>query len=89
VVRFLDQHEAAGARQRVETRFGQRGELVLAVAVGEIGEHEEGEPVGRLLVEGAEDARLVGIARMALQQHLGLLAAVAAEIGVQQVNHGP
>ena len=89
VVRLLGQHEAAGARQRIEARFGERGELVLAVAVGEVGEHEEGEPVRRRLVEGAEDARLVGIARMALEQHLRLLAAVAAEIGVQQVDHGP
>ena len=84
VVRLLDQHEAAGARQRIEARFGQRRELVLAVAVGEIGEHEERQPVRRLLVEGAQDARLVDVARMALQQHLRLLSPVAAEIGVQQ-----
>src|SRR3546814_4390487 len=59
VVRFLGQHEAAGARQRIEAAFGQRGELELAVAVGEEGEHEEAEPVRCRLVEGAEDARLV------------------------------
>ena len=59
VVRFLGQHEAAGARERVEARLRERGELHLAVAVGEDGEHEEGEPVGRRLVERAEHARLV------------------------------
>ena len=47
------------------------------------------QPVRRRLVEGAEDARLVGIARVALQHLLGLLAAVAAEVGVQQVDHRP
>ena len=46
VVRFFGQHEAAGARQRVEARLRQRMQLHLAVAVGEEGEHEKGEPVG-------------------------------------------
>ena len=36
-----------------------------------------------------EDARLVGVAGMARQQLLRLLAAVAAEIGVQQIDHRP
>src|SRR3546814_8781610 len=45
VVGLLGQHEAAGARERIEARFGERGELELAVAVLEIGEHEEGQPV--------------------------------------------
>ena len=89
VVRFLGQHEAAGARERIEARLRQAFQLHLAVAVGEEREHEEREPVGRLLVEGAEHARLVGIARAALQQPLGLLAAVLAEIFVQQVDHRP
>ena len=35
VVRFLGQHEAAGARQRIEAGLRQRLELHLAVAVGE------------------------------------------------------
>ena len=89
VVRFLGQHEAAGARQRIERRFGEALELELAVAVGEVGEHEERQPVADRLVEGAEDARLVGVAGVALEQLLGLLAAVAAEVGVQQVDHRP
>ena len=67
----------------------QAFELHLAVAVGEEREHEERQPVRRLLVEGAEHARLVGIARAALQQALGFLAAVAAEVLVQQVDHRP
>src|SRR5258708_1857536 len=89
VMRFLGQHELTGAGQRIEPALGQALELELAVAVGEIGEHEEDEPVAHRLVEGAEDARLVGIAGMALQQLLGLLAPVAAEIGVQEIDHRP
>ena len=38
MVGFLGQHEAAGARQRIEGALGQHLELELAVAVGEIGE---------------------------------------------------
>ena len=89
VVRFLGKHEPTGARQRVEARFCERTELVLAVAVGEVGKHEKREPVGRLLVERAEDARIVGIARAPLEQRFGFLAAVAAEVGLQQVDHRP
>ena len=89
VVRLFGQHELAGARQRIEARLGQRLELKLAVAIGEVGEHEEAEPVANGLVERAQDARLVGVAGVALQQLFRLLAAVAAEIGVQQVHHRP
>ena len=64
VVRLLGQHEAAGARERVEARLGERRELVLAVAVGERGEAEEVEPGGDRAVERAEDARVVGLAAL-------------------------
>src|SRR6266851_5403920 len=67
VVGLLGQHEAAGARQRVEAALGQARELVLAVPVGEEAEHEEREPVRRPLVEGAQDAGLVVVAGAALQ----------------------
>ena len=86
---FLGQHEPAGPRQRVERALGQALQLKAAVAIGEIGEHEEAEPIGDRLVEGAEDARLVGVARVARQQLLGFLAPVAAEIAVQQIDHRP
>ncbi|MNV53839.1 hypothetical protein D3C71_1460010 [compost metagenome] len=89
VVRFFGQHELGGARQRVEAGLRQRAQLELAVAVGEVGEHVEGQPVRRLLVEGAQDARVVGIARRALQQRVGLFAAIAAEVAMQQIHHGP
>ena len=89
VVRFLGQHEAAGARQGIEGGFRESGQLVLAVAVGEKGKHEEGQPFRRLFVEGLQDARLVRVAGVALQHGLGFLAAVTAEVGVQQVHHGP
>ena len=89
VVRLLGQHELGGARQRVEAAFGQRAQLELAVAVGEVGEHEEGQPVGRLLVEGLQDARVVLLAAAARQQGLALLAPIAPEVLVQQIHHGP
>src|SRR6185436_14571565 len=41
------------------------------------------------LVERLEDARLVAVAALALEQLLRLVAAVAAEVGVQQVDHRP
>ena len=89
VVRLFRQHEAAGARQRIEAGLRQAFELHLAVAVGEEGEHVERQPVRRRLVEGAEHARLVGAAGAALQQLGGLLAAVAAEIFLQDIDHRP
>src|SRR5262245_11232447 len=89
VVRFLGEHEATGARERIEAALGQARELILAVAVGEEAEHEVGEPVRRLLVEGAEDARLVAVSRAALEQRLRFLTPVAAKVGVAEVDHGP
>ena len=88
-MRFFGQHEAAGARQRIEAAFGERCELHLAVAVGEEGEHEERQPVRRLFVECAEDARIVDLSALALEQRLRLLAAVLAEIFDEQINHRP
>ena len=64
-------------------------ELELAVAVGEVREEEERQPVGRGLVERPEDARVVLVAGVALQHLVGLVAAVAAEVAVQQVHHRP
>ena len=89
VVRFFHQHEARGAGERIETGFGERRKLELAVSVGEESEHEKRQPVRRLLVECAEDARIVGIARTPLQQRLGFFAAIAPEIRVQEIDHGP
>ena len=89
MVGFFGQHEPAGARQRIESAFGQRRELHLAVAVGEVGEHEERQPVRRAFIEGAEDARVVLLAALALEQRLGFLAPVLAEIFDQQIDHGP
>ena len=69
--------------------LGQGQQLKLAVAVGEHGEHEETEPIVDRLVEGAQDARSIGVTAAARQRILGLLAAVAAEEAVEQVHHGP
>jgi hypothetical protein len=41
------------------------------------------------LVEGAEDAWVVLVAAAALEQGFGFFTAVAAEVLVQQVDHGP
>ena len=82
VVGLLGQHELAGARQRVEAGLGQGRELIFSVAVGEEGEHEVGQPVRRGFVESAQNARLVRVAGMPLQHHVGLFAAVAPEVGV-------
>ena len=89
VVRLFGEHEAAGARERIEARLGQRAELELAVAIGEEGEHVEREPVRGRLVERSQDARIVAVTRAARQQCFRFLAAVAPEIAVEQVNHGP
>ena len=89
VVGFFREHEPAGAGQRIETRLSQGRQLVLSVAVGEIGEHQVGKPVRCLLIERPQDARAVDVARMPLQQRVGLLPPVAAEIGVKQVDHRP
>ena len=89
MMRLFGQHEAAGARQRVEAGLRQAFKLHLAVAVGEIGEHEEGKPVRRLLVEGAEHARSLLRTRLPAQQPVSFLAAIGAEIFVQQVDHRP
>ncbi len=89
VVGLFSQHEAAGARQRIEAAFGKRGELHLAVAVGEEGEHEEGQPIGRAFVESAKNAGIIDLPALALEQRLRLLAAVLAEIFDQEINHRP
>src|SRR3954468_24409190 len=41
VVRFLGQHESAGAGERIESRFGKALQLEFSVTIGEIREHEE------------------------------------------------
>src|SRR5262249_12585465 len=66
-----------------------RHQLRLAVAIGEHREHEEVEPVVDWLVEGFEDARLVTVAALTLEQLLGLVSAVAAEVRGQEVDHRP
>src|SRR5712692_610317 len=89
VVSFLRQHETAGAGERVERGLCKTFQLELAVAVGEIAEAKERQPVLDRLVEGAEDARLVHVAGVAREEFLGFLAAVAAEVRVQYIHHRP
>ena len=89
VVGLFLEHEVARARERVEPRLAQGGELELAIAIGEVGEHEERQPVRGRLVERSEDARLVGVAGVPLEHLVRLVPAVAPEVAVQQVHHGP
>src|SRR5690349_24043918 len=88
-MRFFREHEAAGAREWFETGFSERRELILAVAIGEHRKREEVEPVVARLIERFENARLVGIAAAAFEQRVGFVAAIAAEVAVQQIDHGP
>jgi hypothetical protein len=75
--------------RRIEAALGERGELILAVAIGEHREHEEREPVRGRLVERAEDTRFVGITRAALEQLLGFITAIATEVRVKEIDHRP
>ncbi len=88
-MRLFGEHEAAGARQRIEAGLRQRVQLHLAVAVGEIGEHEERQPVRRRFIEGAEHARRVGVAGAAAQQFVGFLAPVTPKVFLQEIDHRP
>jgi len=47
------------------------------------------QPVRGGLVEGLQDARVVGLSAAPLQQRFALLAAIPSEVFVQQVDHGP
>jgi hypothetical protein len=89
VVRFLAQHETTRSRQGIKAAFSERAELKLPVAVGEVREHEECEPVTRGFVECAENPRRVHASRVPHQELLGLLASFATEEGMEQVDHRP
>src|SRR5260221_3428366 len=82
VMSLLGQHEAAGARQRIESRFGQARELILAVAIREMRKHEVRQPIRCLFVERTEDARIVRVARPPLQQRISLFAPVSSKVSV-------
>src|SRR5205823_3768785 len=64
-------------------------QLEFSVAVREVREHEERQPVRAWLVECAEDARPIGVAAASLEERLRFLAPVAPEMRVQEVRHGP
>ncbi len=89
VVRFFGEHEAAGAREGIKAGLRESAKLEFSVAIGEEREHVEGEPVGRGLVEGAENAGIVGVAGAAIEQGFGFFAAVAAEVAVEEDRPSP
>src|SRR5690606_5008561 len=89
VVRFFGQHELGRTGQGIEARFGQSAQLELAVTVREVSEHIEGKPIGRLLVERAQNAGAVLAARVALQQSIGFFTSISSKVAMEQIHHGP
>jgi len=81
------QHRIHRARQRVERRHGEHGELELAVPVDELRVGEEVEPVVHQLVEGAEQP--LAIVGAALEQLGRFALALVAEVRAEQVGHLP
>jgi hypothetical protein len=59
------------------------------VAVREHGEHEEVQPIVDGLVERVQNAGLVAVAALPREQVFRLVAAVPAEVRVQQIDHRP
>ena len=83
VMGLFGQHELAGPRERIETRLRQRFELKLPIAIREVREHEEAQPIRDRFVERAQDARMIDASRVTREQLFGFFAAVAPEIAVQ------
>src|SRR5262245_6556359 len=79
----------ASAGERIEARFGERLELEFPITVSEVREHVKAEPVADGFVKGAQDARLVSVAGVALEQFFRFFAAITAKIRVQQIDHRP
>src|SRR5262249_61918804 len=63
--------------------------LIFTIAICKHREGEKIQPVITWLIEGFQDARLVGIATAPLEQSISFITTVAAKVSVQQVNHGP
>ncbi|MFT7521484.1 MAG: hypothetical protein ACI9MC_003635 [Kiritimatiellia bacterium] len=70
-------------------RCVEQADLVLAIAVGEGGEAEEGEPVRTRLVERVEEVWLVFGACAAGEQLVSFVPTIPAEVGVEQLDDGP
>src|SRR5258707_10838029 len=79
VMRFFGEHESASTCEGIEAGFGQGAELEFAVAVSEESEHVKSQPIGRGLVESAQNARIIGVTRAAGEQKLCFFAAITAE----------
>ena len=88
-MRLFGQHESAGARQRVKARLREAFQLHLAIAVSEIGKHEERQPIRRLFVEGTQHPWRFVRTRRPAQQVICLFTTIFAEILEQQINHRP
>src|SRR5258708_5130192 len=89
MVRFFGEHEPASAGKRIKTGFRERAKLEFAVAICEKCEHVKSQPIRRRFVERAENARVIGVSGTPRKQGLRFLAAIAPEVAVQQVHHGP
>src|SRR3989442_3127653 len=87
VERLLLQHGVHGARQRIERRDREHGELELTVAIDELRVGEEIEPVVHQLVERPEQPLpLVG---PALEQLRRLALSLVAEMAAEEIRHLP
>src|SRR5258708_19114702 len=89
VVGLLGEHKAAGSRKRIKTRFRERAKLKLAVPVGKEREHIKSEPIRSRLIKRTENTRVISISGAPGEQGFSFLAAIASEIAMQQVHHGP
>src|SRR5207248_11245643 len=74
---------------RIKAGFREGTKLKLPITVSEKRKHIKGQPVWRRLVECAEDTRIISVTGSPGEQRLGFLAAIASEVAVQQVHHGP
>src|SRR5256884_6294150 len=85
--RLFLEHRVHGARQRVERRGGEHGELKLAVPVDELRVREEVEPVVHQLVERPQQP--LAFVGAPLQELRRLALAFVAEVAAQQIGHLP
>jgi len=86
---LFGEHKPASARERIKTGFRESAELEFAITVGEKRKHIKSQPVGRRFIESAKDARLSASPERLARSDSAFLAAIATEVAMQQINHGP
>jgi len=89
LVRFFGQHELAGARQGIELDSASDSIGIFRRGRCKNVEHEEGQPLADRLVEGTQDARVIGIAGCRASSASASSRPFASEVRVQKVHHRP